>query len=290
MLNAHQLGAALYVPATHPQLLDIAHGNKLANVRTLIYCTEDAVNPEDLPHALAQLQTVLHALSPDDTRHHFIRLRNPQVMGQILALADLHKIRGFVLPKISADNLDDYAELTQYPYQLMPTLESADTFLETPMLRLRDLLLRPEWQARILCLRIGGNDLFNHLYMRRPRGVTLYQTPIQNVIARLVGIFKPYGFYLSAPVCEFLDQDELLAAEVQQDLLHGLTGKTAIHPNQVPLIEQHYRVAASDIALAQDILSSKQAVFNANQTMQEITTHSRWAQEILKAAETFGEH
>ena len=125
--------------------------------------------------------------------------------------------------------------------------------------------------------------------MRRPRGATLYQTPIQNVIARLVGIFKPYGFYLSAPVCEFFDEVDLLAAEVQQDLWHGLTGKTAIHPKQIPLIEQYYRVAASDVALAHDILNSKQAVFNAQQTMQEVSTHSRWAQEILIAAQTFGE-
>lgn len=289
MLNAHQLGAALYVPATHPQLMSIARGEKLSHVRTLIYCTEDAVTPEDLPHALTQLQALLHALSPNDPRHHFIRLRNPQVMEHILALADLHKIRGFVLPKISAENLDDYAELLHYSYQLMPTLESADTFLEAPMLRLRELLLRPAWRERILCLRIGGNDLLSQLSMRRPRGATLYQTPIQNVIARLVGIFKPYGFYLSAPVCEFFDEVDLLAAEVQQDLWHGLTGKTAIHPKQIPLIEQYYRVAASDVALAHDILNSKQAVFNAQQTMQEVSTHSRWAQEILIAAQTFGE-
>ena len=165
MLNAHQLGAALYVPATHPQLMSIARGEKLSHVRTLIYCTEDAVTPEDLPHALTQLQALLHALSPNDPRHHFIRLRNPQVMEHILALAYLHKIRGFVLPKISADNLDDYAELLHYPYQLMPTLESADTFLEAPMLRLRELLLRPAWRERILCLRIGVNDLLSQLSM-----------------------------------------------------------------------------------------------------------------------------
>lgn len=81
--------------------------------------------------------------------------------------------------------------------------------------------------------------------MRRPRGATLYQTPIQNG-QRFVGIFKPYGFYLSAPVCEFFDEVDLLAAEVQQDLWHGLTGKTAIHPSNLWLNNIH-QSSASDV-------------------------------------------
>ncbi|MDO4878000.1 MAG: HpcH/HpaI aldolase/citrate lyase family protein [Neisseria sp.] len=289
MLNPHRLGAALYVPAIHPQLMQIAAGEKLAHVRSLIYCTEDAVHPDDLPLALEQLQEFLHILPPQDKRNHFIRLRNPEVMGQVLALRDLHKIRGFVLPKVDAGNLHEYAALQNGPYCLMPTLETADALLEEPMLRLRDILLQPAWRARVLCLRIGGNDLFNHLHMRRPRGVTLYETALQGVIARLVGIFRPYGFHLSAPVFEFLDCPELLAREVRWDLQYGLTGKTAIHPDQVALIEGHYGVSRADKELAEQILSSRAAVFNVNRTMQEVGTHANWAREILAAWEVFGE-
>lgn len=189
--------------------------------------------------------------------------------------------------KITAAHLDDYRAVLSRPQQLMPTLETAEAFLESEMLKLRDLLLRPEWRARILSLRIGGNDLLNCLHMRRPRGITIYQTPVGSVISRLVGIFRPHGFHLSAPVFEFLDQPELLEQEVRQDLQHGLTGKTAIHPDQVAPIEQHYAVLPSDAALAKQILASEEVVFVANQTMQEPATHRNWARNTLAAAAVF---
>ena len=288
MLDPYQLGASLYIPATHPHLDAIARGEKLAHVRSVIYCTEDSVTERDLPKALAQLQTLLHHIPADCPRNRFIRLRDPAVMQHILALKHIDKIHGFVLPKITAANLDDYCALHGTPWQLMPTLESADTFLESAMLRLRDAL--EPWRAQILCLRIGGNDLLNHLHMRRPRGATLYDTPIGDLINRLVGIFKPHGYHLSAPVFEFLDQPELLAREVRADLRHGLTGKTAIHPDQIAIIEQHYCVSHAEQQLARDILASADAVFNHGNTMQETATHSNWARATLAAARYFPDH
>ena len=56
MHHPHRLGACLYVPATHPQLGDIAAGRRLTDVRSLIYCTEDAVAEHELPTALAALR------------------------------------------------------------------------------------------------------------------------------------------------------------------------------------------------------------------------------------------
>lgn len=288
MLSPYQLGACLYIPATHPQLLAIAAGEKLAHVRSVIYCTEDSVAESDVPRALARLQTLLDTIPPDCPRNRFIRLRNPQVMRHIITLRGIDHIHGFVLPKINADTLHGYRDLLGSRWQIMPTLEHADTFLESAMLRLREAL--EPWRAQILCLRIGGNDLLNHLHMRRPRGVTIYETPIGALINRLAGIFKPYGYHLSAPVFEFLDQPELLAREVREDLRHGLTGKTAIHPDQIAIIEQHYRISRADQQLARDILAAEDAVFNRDHTMQETATHSNWARAVLSAAEHFPDH
>ncbi|WP_298079568.1 HpcH/HpaI aldolase/citrate lyase family protein, partial [uncultured Cardiobacterium sp.] len=154
-MNAHQLGACLYVPAIHPQLAAIARGEKLPHIRSVIYCTEDSVAARDLPRALEQLAASLGEIPADCPRNRFIRLRDPATMQRVLKMPHIERIHGFVLPKISADNLDDYAALRDTPWQLMPTLESADTFLESAMLRLRDQLDR-DWRAQILCLRIGG--------------------------------------------------------------------------------------------------------------------------------------
>jgi len=138
-------------------------------------------------------------------------------------------------------------------------------------------------------LRIGGNDLLALLGMRRPRHVTLYRTPIGAVISRLVTTFRPYGFLLTAPVFEYLDNPALLAEEMREDLAHGLAGKTAIHPSQVALIEQHYRVRDADIEVALKIMSETcPAVFRMQDSMCEVATHKAWAHGVVEQARMFG--
>ena len=290
MPNADNLGASLYVPATHPQLCAIAAGQKLAQLRSVIFCTEDAVHARDLPAALANLTLALQALRPDPQRQRFVRVRSPEVLQHLLALPGIEHIDGFVLPKATAANLPDYLRLlTTTRHSLMPTLESVEVFDDQELQRLRQLLLQPAWRARILVLRIGGNDLLNLLGLRRQRGHTLYETPVGSVIARLVTTFKPHGFLLSAPVFEYLDDDATLEREVRQDLLHGLTGKTAIHPDQVPRIERHYSARHSDLAAARRILDPDAAgVFQFDNAMCEPTTHRNWALSVVQAEQHYG--
>ena len=85
-------------------------------------------------------------------------------------------------------------------------------------------------------------------------------------------------------------QPELLAQEVHEDLRHGLTGKTAIHPEQIAIIEQHYRVSTAERELADAILASEAAVFKHEHTMQETATHRNWALDTLAAAQAFPDH
>lgn len=290
MANVDNLGASLYVPTTHPQLSAIAAGHKLAHLRSIIFCTEDAVHARDLPAALANLALALRALRPDVQRQRFIRVRSPEVLQRVLALPGIEHIDGFVLPKATATNLPHYLQaLAATQHSLMPTLESIEVFDDGELQRLRQLLLQPAWRARILVLRIGGNDLLNLLGLRRQRGHTLYETPLGAVIARLVTTFKPHGFRLSAPVFEYLDDDATLEREVRQDLLHGLTGKTAIHPDQVPRIERHYSARHSDVAAARRILDpDAPGVFQFDNAMCEPATHHNWALSVVKAEQHYG--
>ena len=142
---------------------------------------------------------------------------------------------------------------------------------------------------QVLCLRIGGNDLLNLLGVRRARGATVYDTPLRSVIADLVCVFHPVGYTLSAPVFERLDTPEVLAREVEADLQHGLLGKTAIHPLQIPVIEEQYRVSRDDYEMASAILRpDASAVFKLRGTFCEPATHQRWAAGILERTRVFG--
>ncbi|WP_291425962.1 HpcH/HpaI aldolase/citrate lyase family protein [Deinococcus sp.] len=290
-LNPWQLGASLYVPAARPDLLALGQG-KYPRLGSLIYCTEDAVRPEDVPLALANLRGVLPQLSAAGGPLRFIRVRNPVVLAQVLEY-DLGGISGFVLPKVHGGNLGDYLRLIerQAPahIRVMPTLETREALSEDHMNLLRDQIFHECWQERILSLRIGGNDLLNVLGVRRARGRTLYEGPLERVISMLVGVFKPYGLNLSSPVYEVFSDSETLERELRQDLDYGLCGKTIVHPAQIDTVINGYRVAETDVAEAQAILApDAPAVFSLHGRMCEPATHSRWAQEVLTRAELYG--
>jgi citrate lyase beta subunit len=73
---------------------------------------------------------------------------------------------------------------------------------------------------------------------------------------RLVTAFAPFGFSLSAPVFEHFGNTDLSARGVEHDIEHGLLTKTAIHPAQIEIIQNAYRVGAHELAEARAILSN----------------------------------
>lgn len=290
MVNNNSMGASLYVPASHKDLLAIANGEKLSNVRSIILCTEDAVSDRGLSLALFNLSLTLANMHRDVAAQRSVRVRNPEVMEKILAMPGSEKLTGFVLPKVTRYNFDAYfKQVRNTSFMLMPTLETAEVFNDWEMRQFRKALEAPGVRCHILALRIGGNDLLALLGLRRPRDMTIYKTPLGPIISRLVTTFRPYGFALTAPVCEHLDNPELLDQEVKEDLVHGMVGKTAIHPSQIPLIENHYRVHPNDVEAARAILEADSpAVFKMHNSMCEVTTHRAWAEATITRERVFG--
>ena len=288
--DAPTLGASLYVPSTHKHLLAIANGDRLQQLRSVIFCTEDAIAEGDLSYALFNLSLALQTMAEPSATLRFVRVRNPEVLARVLGMPGAHKLSGFVLPKATRHNFDHYfSQLRHTGHLLMPTLETADVFDDDEMKQFCRCLMAPQVRPRILALRIGGNDLLALLGLRRPASGTIYQTPLGPVIARLVTTFRPHGFQLTAPVFEYLAQPDGLDAEVAQDLAHGMCAKTAIHPDQVAQIERHYRVTLSDLELAQRILApDSPAVFRLQQAMCEVATHGNWARQVIRQAGRFG--
>lgn len=285
-----ELGASLYVPATRPDLMALANRQKYPFLRSIIFCTEDSVAERDMPLALTQLEQLTRRLEPSGLLR-FIRVRNPSVLRTVLQMDGVEGLAGFVLPKITRQNLDEYFDAfrSHDAFNLMLTLETIDAFDPRRMAELCDLLVQERYRGRILSLRIGGNDLFNLLGMRRPRGRTIYQTPLAVTIAQLATTFRPHNFNLTAPVFEYLNSPRVLEREVRHDLTQGLFGKTAIHPRQVPIIEASYAVAARDLQTAEEILAhAAPPVFRRHGAMCEPATHRRWASLIVERARLYG--
>ncbi|MFW8194392.1 HpcH/HpaI aldolase/citrate lyase family protein, partial [Klebsiella pneumoniae] len=81
------------------------------------------------------------------------------------------------------------------------------------------------------------------------------------VIKMLVSVFAPRDFALTAPVCEHIDDHGVMERELAMDIAHGLVGKTAIHPEQISVIEGALKVSPGEHSDALRILNSTQAVF-----------------------------
>jgi len=290
MIEALQLGASLYVPATRPDLVSIGNRVKHPNLRSVIFCTEDAICSDDVPQALANLQ---HALAHFEAglMSRFVRVRNPTVLRRILQMDGVQKLTGFVFPKATLRNIDDYLTAIpgEHPFRIMIILETADAFDPAEMAALRTRMLDESCRRRILSLRIGGNDLLQFLGMRRPRRRSIYATPLGPVIHQLVATFRPFGFNLTAPVFEWLDCGKLLAREARRDVASGLFGKSAIHPDQVPIIESAYKVGVRELHAAKQILApNAPPVFRLDGAMCEPATHRAWATLICERAKLFG--
>lgn len=287
-MSPRRLGASLYVPATRPDLTAVANGER-ARLRSVVFCLEDAVLPGDEAAALDALAASLVQWAPSDTLR-FVRPRSPDLLRRVLALPNSAAIDGFVFPKIHRGNLPAWWDaLGPGPALVMPTLETREVFDPAEMHALRRMLGRRGVRERILSLRIGGNDLLQCLGVRRSPDLTIYETAIGPVIAALATTFRPYGFNLTGPVFEGLASYDVLRREVALDLAHGLFGKTAIHPSQVPLIEAGYAVSPEDRDAAARILDpDAPAVFRMGAAMCEPATHRRWAELVIERAALYG--
>ncbi|MFN3726676.1 MAG: HpcH/HpaI aldolase/citrate lyase family protein [Allosphingosinicella sp.] len=287
-MDALELGATLYVPGTRTDLFDIVAGRRHPGLRSAVICLEDSIRPADVPLALTNLASLLQRLGEEPaTVPVFIRPRDERMLGHMLGFPGIEAIQGFVVPKATAESLPPYLRaLASDTHLLMPTLETREAFDPAELGRVREQLLAIK--ERVLCIRIGGNDLLHTIGARRSAIRTAYEGPLGGTIAALVTAFAPFGFALSAPVFEHFDSPDLLLEEVERDIEHGLLTKTAIHPCQIDVIQSAYRVGASELAEAREILGNDRGVFALNGSMCEPATHGRWAESVVKRASIYG--
>jgi citrate lyase beta subunit len=286
------LGATLYMPATRKDIINAATGNKIPNLKSMVICLEDAVADSDVQLALENLKTITSELATKKQAGKplvFIRPRSIKMAEQIVSDYNLTGIDGFVFPKFTLETLDEWTHITKNTHLIwMPTLETKEVFNATAMQKLADSLSVHPMKDRIIALRIGGNDLMSVLGVRRSRTATIYQGPLGYVIKMLTCTFGAMGFALTSPVFELIEKPTLLQEEIEQDLIHGLVGKTAIHPTQIELIQNAWMVTPAEYEDALRIINSTKAVYQHAGAMCEPATHRQWAKNILERSKLFG--
>lgn len=287
-MRAIRLGATLYVPAIKPSLIDTAYGAD-PHLRSIVICLEDAIRDDQIEDAERHLARALgNFVVEAPSVLVYVRPRNLEMLVRILKMPGISAVNGFVLPKVTTANLPQWLSILVHgKHEFMPTIEGQEAFDRMALSRLRDQLL--PYSDRVPAIRIGGNDILNLLGSRRSKVRTAYDGPLGQVIRDISAAFIPYGFNVSAPVFEHFTSIEVLKQEVALDIEHGLLTKTAVHPLQIEAIQQLYSPSATEMAQAKAILEdTAPAVFGADGSMCEPTTHTRWAGSIIERAQTFG--
>jgi citrate lyase beta subunit len=285
--NIHPVdfGAFLYTPATHRNLADVVRGRTMVDVSAICICLEDAILDTEVETAWTRLKDTLSGLDQLDPGKRpllFVRPRGLEMAARF-AQEDCHRyVDGIVAPKMTIDKAAEWGRaLDGTDLLVMPTLETVGVFDPGWVGTMGDAIIS-ELNERVPMVRIGGNDLMSCLRLRREAGHTLYEGPLSYVVSMLVSILVPKGLRLAAPVFEHADRIDTLAREIERDVAFGLCGKTAIHPGQIPIIQNALKVDLRDYEAAKLILAKDApAVFKNNGAMCEPATHRRWAEDTL---------
>lgn len=284
----------LYVPADRSDLAALVSGEKFPQVQSIVICLEDSVHASERRRLAAELRGLIrgleHAQGAVGDRgpvRVYLRPADEEILRILLGLPGIERIDGFVVPKSTPHRLGQWAQLTCQRFALLPILETREALdpwgrrdLADACAAHRDLIPR---------VRIGANDLFSLLGgLRRPRGRTVYETPVGRVIDELITVFAPRDFPLSGPVFDRLDDLGTLARECVDDVQRGLFNKAALNPRQVEVIAESYRPTAQEMEEATQILRpDAPAVFRLGGSMQEPACHRAWAEGIIRRARSF---
>ena len=288
MIDYYDLGATLYIPILQKNLKQILEREKYPFLKSIVICLEDSTALCDIPKAMELLEGILKDFKKSSL-NVFIRPRDISNLQNILKFNNIDMIDGFALAKFDTQNMSDYLSIfrDKSHFYLMPILESIDVF-DVSKLQLISQNLKP-FRDKIISIRVGGEDILSLLDTMREEGETIYEImPLYLVLSNIINTFKPKGFNISSVVyASFRDKDTLLR-ELKGDISHNLFNKTSIHPNQVEIIQNSYRVSTKDYIIAKELISSNRAIISHNGRMYEKTTHSNWAKSVIKRYDIYG--
>ncbi len=283
-IHALELGGTLFVPASHKNLEAVLSGTKYPELRSVVIDFEDGLASSDRQQALEKLDTTLESLK-ETKLLRFIRPQHPQMLKAFLQKENINNLDGFILPKFGLENANEYLSLfpfpisdSPFPWHIMPSIEGKELFDIQQLQKLREILL--PHQKQIICIRFGAQDMLRQLGLRQDSSIYDMLVPRQ-VIANFIATFKPHGFEISAPVYPDFSDDQGFQKEVSYELHNGLTSKTIIHPKQIQVINNCYRVTKEELNDARAILKKEDGVINLNGKMGEQKTQNSWAKQII---------
>jgi len=286
-LTYYDIGASLYVPSINKSLIEIVNKEKFPNLKSVIICFEDSILDSQVEEAEENLRDILENIQIDRTSI-FIRPRNFLQFQRLLEFRKINSIDGFVIAKFDTNNIKDYLPYFSDDFYFMPVIETTDIFDFSKLVEIRDQLL--PFLDSILSIRIGSEDIGKILKIKRGCEQTIYEIPIfVTAITNVISAFKPHQFNITAPIFSCYTDAYILKKEVEIDVQNGLLGKALIHPAQIDVVSEIYKITKSELEEARETLKvGCSAIVGLNGKMIEKITHKEWAEEIIMRSLTYG--
>lgn len=286
-LDYMELGGTLFVPALHKELEKILLENKYPNLKSLVIDTEDGLQEELLQEGVHRIERLLLKIQ-NPTIHIFLRPRNVETLQTFLTLEGINNIRGFLLPKFSLTNAKEYLQLLDKTQHLfMPSIEGSELFHQDELRALKDLLL--QHKERVVIVRFGLEDMLSALSMRRNCEESIFDFSATNVVlGNFIATFKSAGFGISGGVYPCFKENEGFIKDAKRDLKEGLFSKTIIHPNQIDILHELYKVNQKELQEALAIEAKEEAVFAMHEKMLERSTMYKHSLSIIQRSKYYG--
>jgi len=282
-----KLGATLFVPAMHKSLQEITNEHKYPELKSVVIDTEDGIKASQLDEAYEKIKKLLKNFVKSKLLI-FIRVRNTQVLEKLLAFKNIEKIDGFLLAKFSLANAQNYMGLLKNThYAIMPSIEGEELFNHAQLHELKELLLKDK--EKIVLIRYGLEDMLRQLGMRRECDESVFDICVTaSVLGNFIATFKSAGFAVSGGVYPCFKDKEGFVKDVKRDLKEGLFSKTIIHPSQIEIINELYKVSEEELKEAVEITQHTDGVFGQNSKMAEVKTMTPYSKEIILRAKEYG--
>ena len=310
----YSVGALLYCPANNETFANSIINEKFGTCFSLALCLEDTIADAYVLEAEEMLYQSIRTIYEQTSIRKFflpklfIRVRNPEQMLRIQKRLShaMSIITGFIVPKFSLETADTYIqtiiqvnERSSRPIYMMPIYESPSLI---PLRSRYDLLYSlkdklSQIEELVLNIRVGGNDLCHVFGFRRHVSESIHSIkPISQIFSDIITVYG-LDYVISGPVWEYFNGpgwDTGLANEIAEDRLCGFTGKTVIHPKQIAIVNEAYKVEEKDFISAKKILNwdssshSLVAADSSKERMEEVKTHTNWAEKTLYLAKCYG--
>ena len=310
----YSVGALLYCPANKESIVRSIVSENLGSHYSLALCLEDTIADDFVEQAEEIMVNSLKKIHIQSKSKEFfmpkifVRVRRSEQIVRIMEnLGEAQCIvTGFIIPKFIPETADEFIDeivkINEYysrTIYMMPILESqsmVDLRSRYDILyAIKEKLERIE--PLVLNIRVGGNDLCKQFGFRRHSDESIHDIkPVSNIFSDIVTVFG-LDYVISGPVWEYFNGkqwDTGLKNEIVGDILCGFIGKTVIHPNQVEVVHNAYKVSLKDLQDANSILNwstnsaSLVAGSQAKERMNEYKTHCIWARKIQILAEVYG--